>query len=294
MSVRVDWPDIRLKDWAHLTRELEKLQPEAGPLGYIFRGQADWNWKLEPQLVRGAEKRGLSRERTQGLERRMLAEFKSQAHLHLSLGVLQEDDTIAWWALMQHYRGPTRLLDWTASPLVGVYFAVGEEPNHDGAVWFFRLETLREHMRQTHPNYSVEIQPQIERLEGLFVGDGVPNEIHVVKRDIMTDRMVAQQGAFTLCTELISNHGDRIAEAFGGDEPQFGRWIIDGELKASFLSRLRQANITAATLFPGADGLGRSLSELVQMEPVDVSASFGGHYEALGSVRTEHGQRGRE
>lgn len=41
--------------------------------------------------------------------------------------------------------------------------------------------------------------------------------------------------------------------------------MIPGEHKRSILEQLRVANITAASLFPGADGLGLGLKELLTM-----------------------------
>jgi hypothetical protein len=48
-----------------------------------------------------------------------------------------EDDLAGWLSLMQHYRLPTRLLDWSFSPLIAAYFSVNDrfvEPV-DACIW---------------------------------------------------------------------------------------------------------------------------------------------------------------
>jgi hypothetical protein len=47
-------------------------------------------------------------------ERQLLKEFKRRAHFYVN-SLPTHGDVLGWFALMQHYGAPTRLLDWTYS-----------------------------------------------------------------------------------------------------------------------------------------------------------------------------------
>src|SRR5262249_32893545 len=84
-----------------------------------------------------------------------------------------------------------------------------------------------------------------------------------------SERIVAQQGSFTMCFKIHQNH-DCIIKQIG---PKYiRRLLIPHDKKPEFLLRLREMNITGSVLFPGVDGLGQSVRELV---------SLGVHYKAL-------------
>ena len=71
--------------------------------------------------------------------------------------------------------------------------------------------------------------------------------------------MAEQQGRFTMCLRIHQDH-----ECIAAKVPSthLKKIIIPYERKSAFLAQLRQMNITASALFPGVDGLGRSVAEL--------------------------------
>jgi hypothetical protein len=141
----VSWNEIRIEKWSDLLKEFDSLdtgQPSAVP--YIFRGQSDANWALTDSLSRLLH--ALSPVSDPRLaEQLAYKKFLGEAHLFLDPSTLPaEKSLLAWWALMQHFGCPTRLMDWTASPYVATYFAVSENLEREGAVWAFDAATLVE------------------------------------------------------------------------------------------------------------------------------------------------------
>jgi hypothetical protein len=233
---------------------------------YLFRGHGNELWTLQPSLTRVLNEAKLAVKTALRIELIALDQFQRQSHLHIvgdeSIREGAPNGLTAWWSLMQHHYAPTRLLDWTASPFVAAYFAVVSHPRQPGVVWTFHLSTVREYMQMKHGHWELASN----------LGDALkpeaPTTLYAVRRPRETDRMVAQQSLFTVSAQLLADHGVLISQMMGSatEPPKFFGMRIRPELKAAFLRRLVGIKVTAKALFPGADGLGRSLAELVDLE----------------------------
>src|SRR5205807_197229 len=91
---------------------IERLRSRRkGPLWY--RGCGRVSHQLKPSLYR--HKGSNTIEDLMKLEKLLLARFQQRSIPFLSRSI---SDTWEWLFLMQHYGVPTRLLDWSESPLM--------------------------------------------------------------------------------------------------------------------------------------------------------------------------------
>lgn len=115
-----------------------------------YRGHANKEWELIPKVQRDFEG---SEEDLFRNERYYTNDFQSRASLFKS-PTLPIDEYASWLTLMQHYGLPTRLLDWSRSPLVALYFAVSDESqyNKDGCIWMLTPGKLNESQHLEKPS----------------------------------------------------------------------------------------------------------------------------------------------
>ena len=251
----MSWCEKQIKSWEDFVLFVDRLKiNEQGDLSWYFRGQSDASWKLIPSLLRQFINTAVTVERALGIEFGAFRRFQSQFHLYSKADTIDRSKwgCVAWWMVMQHYSCPTRLLDWSLSPYVALYFAIEHCPDRDGAVWLFPASALEILITQKHGKFDQQDESIWETNEIVSV---LP-----VETVAHSERSAAQQGVFTVCTHILSNHGDVIAEAFCSQEDSHSlhKIVIPAEIKNDFLSRLRTMNITPGSLFPGLDGIGRA------------------------------------
>lgn len=98
-----------------------------------FRGQKDATWGLIPSVFRN--------NKLKENEVTLLARFRQKAASH---GARYAFDDWGWLVFAQHHGIPTRLLDWSESPLVALYFATASDGDAatDGRVFVLNPQAL--------------------------------------------------------------------------------------------------------------------------------------------------------
>jgi hypothetical protein len=171
-------------------------------------------------------------------------------------------DLINWWALMQHYSAPTRLLDWTASPYIALYFAVVEEWKKPGAVWTI---DYREKIDDSLEGVRRYFESSSDHHELFWHTPDLPNFCFFCDLATLHARSSNQQGFFSVCGRIPCDHGVLLE---GTDEGRrdFRKLIIKPKLKSVFLNKIMQMNIGPHSLFGGLDGLGGTIRNSIRLQ----------------------------
>jgi hypothetical protein len=225
---------------------------------HAFRGASDANYRLETGLMR------LGGPYLQ-LEPHLLRAFKKYAHR----SVVEQDSLWHWLSVAQHHGLPTRLLDWTYSPVVALHFATWEmqKQDVDGAVWIvdyskahqllpLRVRAVLE--REGAHIFTVEMLSEnfasLRDLEGLS-SPGGGDFVMFFEPPSLDDRIVNQFAYFSVLSRADLTMDDWMA----AHEGIWKKIVIPKELKWEVRDKLDESNITERVLFPGLDGLSQWL-----------------------------------
>ncbi|WP_439472784.1 FRG domain-containing protein [Brevundimonas sp.] len=199
---------------------------------YLFRGQADTSAIL-PKIGRSGYNFDYARERA------LFEAFERAARPYLK----SEMSAFELLALAQHHGAPTRLVDWSTSPLVAAWFAVSSFPETTDAQ-IYALDVVR-------PDILVLDTKTGETRDGTTVkGPLSPRSgVYLIETAQVSNRITTQRGIFTLHGEPLTPFVVPSAETFE----------IPCALRAGFQSRLMDVGVDASHIYPDIDGLCRSL-----------------------------------
>jgi hypothetical protein len=243
-------------------------EPTWGPW---FRGQADASWRLRPKLYRDPQpKRDL---RT--LEDEFQQEFIVRAP---SLSPERPQNSWDWYFLMQHSGAPTRLLDWTESALIALYFAVrnksgGLNKHKDSAVWVLEPWKLNEFVVEIKEVIAPGAESGLEKQDAerykpwlpnrYAVSMGLEKKLPVAVYPTHFHRRISSQRS---CFTIHGSSHDGFEELPEPARPYLRKIVIPHSKTEEIEACLAVAGIDEITIYPDLDGLGRWLEMVLRDE----------------------------
>ncbi|WP_432797187.1 FRG domain-containing protein [Poriferisphaera sp. WC338] len=252
---------------------------------YVFRGQADASWPLSTKIERVAKQ--FEQVEIPHLEWFILDDFRRQAHQYLN-HLPEKENRVDWLALIQHYGGPTRLLDFTKSLAIALFFAI-ENTTTEAAVYAVSCNPLFKNLdSKGAPQDKDGATHQYMRAHKIInklprFDYGANEGILPVEPDFLCDRQSLQQGVFLYPEISILSFERNLCTELGLDTDRFPNFELltdrrffqklelpyenplikftvpnNADLRTQLMAKLYSMGIDARSLFPGIDGLARS------------------------------------
>lgn len=249
-----------ISSFSFLLRDIENLRKEHKDITKIwYRGQSKKKYELLPSIGRKPKKDELDGYRYQyngryteeGLldqEKNFLHRFRRRAYPYAEK-VLNK-----WEALFiaQHHGLPTRLLDWTANPLVALFFACSANQNDHATLWAIAriknegndIDVLDLHRNEDPLEYYKE------------------KAVKIIHPFYNSQRIIAQDGIFTYHAEpgkkLDSYAGKKFLEK-NLDIKYLLKWIIPSKHKKSIVEELWRIGVSISTVYPDLDRIAEDI-----------------------------------
>ena len=251
---------------------------------WVFRGHENANWRLQTTLERQLAKYGISIDHAPAYEQQILRDFLRKVRNYDV--TFTPSDALQCASYIQHYGGPTRLMDWTYSFYVAAFFAIAPAaPGTTAAIWCFRTgawdanpgkvtffgETAIQAMQQDRSFKDATTHERMFGFPRLMVDtisqlppqlDAKPCVIQQNSR-FLNNRIARQQGIFVVQTVLAKSFEDNLQAMLSASEFNgvIKKLVVEcsRELLEEALVDLRRMTISFESLFGNVDYFCRSL-----------------------------------
>jgi hypothetical protein len=226
---------------------MAQVEPETTGFRW-FRGHVDNLWTLRPSLLR--DRNWVTAEAD------MIKRFRQAASSRVRYLPANEWE---WVCLAQHHGIPTRLLDWSENPLVGLFFAVEKDDSErgpvDGKLFALNPDLLNE-AGAGQPK-GVMLLGEDKELDDYLPGKQFAMKLpkFAVVAPQSFDRIVAQSGVFTITHYLDPQDLEQSSSAV------IEEFIVPQTAKARLRIELQRLNITEATVYPDLEYIGRAIKQ---------------------------------
>jgi hypothetical protein len=228
-----------------------------------YRGQGNAEWKLRP----GVHRDGFADDEVEGLkkEAHLIKDFRA-----LGAGILTgRESNEELYFIQQHYGMPTRLLDWSTSPLTALWFAVSSsQKDKDGQIAIMDANQLLTNQgviyndkefigiaSSRNPAFMSAIRPMFEW--GKL--DSIPTYIIPVRPDYNSERLGHQSSCFTF-------HGRRSSELTESENVTLCKYIVPKDIKAAIRKELATLGVNSFSIYGDLDSLSKKMKYSYKIE----------------------------
>lgn len=237
---------------------------------FIYRGDL-FNYDLQPSLEKACINWGINNfDNLPAIEEQLLRDFKRCFPEDNSINEIQ-NNTLECMALMQHWGGPTRLLDFTYSPFVACYFATKyaikkfnkNNKQNQPTIWEINIELLKENLKPPFIDKKIyelikkfNIERKNEDFEELYL-NRKEKFIYTANPFRQNSRMIAQKGLFMLACDISVSFEENL-KVIPNFKQFIKRYVLQSKNLSDVIYGLDSMNINEFSLFPGLDGFSRS------------------------------------
>lgn len=277
--------------WLEELGSLDELQ-------YIFRGQGFDYWSIESSL--GVKVEYNSSGVANGVklrekEKLSISEFAREVKRTISNGELGEVDIVS---LMQHYGSSTRLVDFSYSPMVALFWAweqnkqnintyntclniVNSNKNIDEkkpkfgfspCIWAIKLESILQ--EYSGDSLLDKIQKSTENANKILKGEiNASMGVDVVVPRINNERISSQDGLFLMARDIGVSFEENLKKSLkynnnlqDNTERRIIKYVFTPKAQEQIDNLLKNAHVSYKTLYPDLTGLAKSVTARIMFK----------------------------